>query len=613
LSSKKELESGMFVLHTKCIADEVEGKSSCSSSDGMAVYEKENGEGELVYDATCWSCGQSFTVSQFSESSVGTAFLDGEDVKSATPSKRLGKPKKEPLTRKEVVDLIKEVGYKGNGYRGLKDEHNKFYGHLTKLDSQGTPTVQMYPETVDNKVTGYKMRVLPKDFRRGGKGRTGIGSDLSGQVKFQSGGKYLLIVGGEIDKVSGYQMLRDSQIARGQEDFAPIAVVSMTTGEGSAYKQVAAQYDWCDTFDIIVIGMDNDDAGADAAEAVAKVLPKEKVRIATWSGKDPNKMLVDGHSRQFLRDFYGAKELVASGIKSSVGMMDSVKEVLLSTKITLPPYMRIMEENMRRAFSTSGKIVNIIGSTSCGKSTHVNNMGYHWMFQESLKPLVISLEKTEGEYAMDMLSIHLEKNLGWFKEGQDAIDYLEKPEVQDLIAELEKDEYGQERWRIVDERDGSIQTIEKQIERGVKQYGCNIVIIDVLTDALRFLPIDQQEKHLQWQKMFVKQGVSIVNVLHTTKPRRDKDGKMIKTTEYDALGTGSFVQSAHINIVINRDKMAATALEKNTTEADMPKCREGTTGPAGKWVYDPETRKLYDSVSYSQETTVKPLSGEVDF
>lgn len=610
--SKKELEGGQFVCHTSCIGAETEGKKDCSSSDAMAVYECEDDEG-LVYNSTCFSCGQSFNEAQFASSGVGAAFLGGEDVKSDSPSKRLGKPKKEPMTRKEVMELIKDTGYVAHGYRGLKDEYNKFYGHLTKLDGLGKPIIRYYPETVDSKVTGYKIRVVPKDFRRGGIGQTGIGSDLSGQIKFNSGGKYLLICGGEEDKVAAYQMLRESQIARNQEDFAPIAVVSPTTGEGSAHKQVAANYDWIDTFDIIIVGLDNDDAGHEATEKMIKVLPKDKVRVATWTQKDPNAALIAGKERQWLRDFYGAKELVASGIKSSVGMMDSVKEVLLSTKITLPPYMRIMEENMRRAFSTSGKIVNIIGSTSCGKSTHVNNMGYHWMFQESLKPLVISLEKTEGEYAMDMLSIHLEKNLGWFKEGQDAIDYLEKPEVQDLIAELEKDEYGQERWRIVDERDGSIQTIEKQIERGVKQYGCNIVIIDVLTDALRFLPIDQQEKHLQWQKMFVKQGVSIVNVLHTTKPRRDKDGKMIKTTEYDALGTGSFVQSAHINIVINRDKMATTALEKNTTEADMPKCREGTTGPAGKWVYDPETRKLYDSVSYSKETTIKPLSGEVDF
>ena len=72
---------------------------------------------------------------------------------------------------------------------------------------------------------------------------------------------------------------------------------------------------------------------------------------------------------------------------------------------------------------------------------------------------------------------------------------------------------------------------------------------------------------------------------------------MIKTTMYDAYGTSSFVQSAHINIVINRDKMAE-GLEKHTTYVDMPKCREGDTGPAGEWIYDSESAKLYDSEDY---------------
>jgi archaellum biogenesis ATPase FlaH len=262
-----------------------------------------------------------------------------------------------------------------------------------------------------------------------------------------------------------------------------------------------------------------------------------------------------------------------------------------------------MQRMMKRAFSKNGRVVNILGSTSCGKSTHVNNMIYHWIFDEGLKPLIISLEMTAGEYAVDLLSLHLQKNLDWFEEGMDAWEYLQRDDVKPLYDDLFNDADYQERFRIVDDREGSADSLKKLIERSVKQYGCNIVIIDVLTDLLRFLPMDEQEKFMSWEKNFVKSGVSIVNVLHCRKPERDKDGKQRKTTEFDALGSGTFVQSAHINIVINRDKMAECDIEKNTTYVDMPKCRRGITGEAGEWYYHPETRQVYDKQDFFVNST----------
>lgn len=236
------------------------------------------------------------------------------------------------------------------------------------------------------------------------------------------------------------------------------------------------------------------------------MLPSEKVKIARLPMKDCCDMLIGGFDKQFVSCFFSAREFAHTDIKSSDGIMDDIASVLTATKITLPPYMHVMEKMMKRAWSTNGRVVNIIGDTSCGKSTHVNNMTYHWTFHEGLKPLIMSLEMTSGEYAIDLLSLHLKKNLDWFEEGQDAVDYLEREDVKALYADLFTDKYGNERFRIVDDRDGKLETMQKQIERGVKQYGCNIVVIDVLSDILRFLPMDDQMKHMAWQKNFVNSG-----------------------------------------------------------------------------------------------------------
>lgn len=524
-----------------------------------------------------------------------TSILGGKVPVTNTKEKKSSKKKElVPMTNEELREFRKDKTYKANGYRGIKDEYLKFYGHLNKLDENGNVLARYYPETNDDrKITGYKCRNHPKDFSRGKVGTTGVDCQLSGQIKFNAGHyKYILLVGGEEDKVAAQQMLREHQIQKGQADYAPIPVVSPSCGESSAAKQCAAQYDWFDRADIIIVGMDNDEAGKKATKQVVEVLPKEKVRVATWSGKDPNKMLEDGKEKQFLSDFYNAKEVVKSGIQTSAGLLEQAKAELKKPRIPLPPFMKVLESMTPGGLGfKQGSIINIIGDTSLGKTTFSNSCTYFWMFNSPERPGVVSLEATAGQYTLDMISIHCNKNLSYGSE-EEALEYLERPEVITLMDGLFVNEFGEPRWAILDERDGDIKKLEKQVERLITQYGCRLIIIDVLTDIVRGSPIEVQEDHMKWQKQITKSGVTIFNVLHTKKPMGNEKGR--ETTEWDALGSTTFIQSAHVNIVIMRDKMAEDDIERNTTHVKMPKCRGGKTGPAGKWYYDPKTRKVYD-------------------
>lgn len=512
------------------------------------------------------------------------------------------------MDREELREFMSTKTYHSNSYRSIPDDVSKFFGHMSELDQDGNVKARYYPETNDEgKVCGWKCRNHPKDFSHGKVGITGGRSQLSGQIKFKNAGKYVLIVGGEEDKAAAYAMLKSNQK---EAEYDTIAVVSPTSGEGAAAKQCARQYEWLNKYDIIVIGMDNDPAGIKAAVEIAKVLPKEKVRIATWSMKDPNEMLKAGKSKQFVRDFYAAKPLEESGVKDSSTMVEAMKHELLAPKIPLPPHMHKLQEAMGGGIR-QGRIVNVIGDTSTGKSSHVNALVYHWAFNAPETICVVSLEATEGQYALDLTSLHLERNLTWYEDGQDIIDYIEQPEVSALIDNLMYKENGQPRYYIIDERDGSIELLEQQMERMYRQHGCKIFIIDVLTDILRGSAESKQEDHMKWQKQFIKNGVTIINVLHTRKPPMNADGKPRKVTEYDALGSGTFVQSAAINIVINRDKMAS-GIEQNTTYVDMPKCRGGKTGEICKWFYDFKTRKIWDLDDYLEQHPEHLTSGQPD-
>jgi len=553
----------------------------------------------------CFGCGANGDAIQFVIEHEKVPFKEAKQIISEILGKEvvLGDEKRRearkptdftPMPHEAIKEFQSDKVFQNVNYRGIRQETDKFYRTLSKLDDKGNVIAQYYPETRGGKLAGYKCRNHPKDFSYGKVGTTGVNNDLSGQHLFQAGGKYVLFCGGEADKAAAYQMFLDHQRSRNQGDFSPMPVVSPTSGEGSAAKQAALQYEWFDTFDIIVVGMDNDEAGRKASKEIAAVLPKEKVRIATWSGKDPNQMLLDGKAKQFIRDFYNAKEYEKTGIKTASEALEGIDEFLTTPKITFPPYMHRLQKATRGGIRSTGAIVNVVGDTSIGKSYFADNLLYHWLFHSPKIPTVISLERTAEELAIDMLSLHLKKNLMWFSDGHDAVEYLHKEDVKALYSDLFTNEYGEQRFYIVDERDGNIDSMKRQMEKSAKKNGADLFIIDPLTDFLRSLGNDGQEEFMMWEKFQKKQGQVFLNVLHTRKPMTDKDGKLRKVSEFDVLGSSSFIQSADMNIILNRNKMSEDPVVRNTTEMDLPKCRGGTTGYIGGLYYDVESKQQYD-------------------
>lgn len=587
-----------------CIASEFDDKKPCNSSDALSIYQEEDEQGNVTYNGYCFSCGQGFGANHVHNSSHAKELGVEEGVVVSKHSFSLVS-KAEPLTGEQIGQLKKSVGFTDKPYRSLKPEWLAYFGHMVERNKYGEPVSVYYPESEENVITGFKIRYLPKSF--GKVGRTGKHSQLSGQIKYKSGGKRVLIVGGENDKVAAWGAIREYYVSKGQGEYESVAVVSPTCGEGTAASQAAANYDFLDMFEEIYVGLDNDDKGRQATEALVKVLPADKVKLILWSDKDPHKLVEDGREKQLVRDFFNAKDYIDSGIKSASDATTEVKEFLTAQKISLPDYLHRLQTNMRGGIRSTGAIVNIIGDTSIGKTFFSDNLSKHWFFNSPLIPTTISLERTAGELLADLYSLHLQKNLTWFSDGHDAVNYLERPEVKKLCDELVFNEDGQSRFYVIDERDGSIDSLKKQVDKAIKKHNSRLIIFDPLTDFLRSLGTEAQEEFMMYQKMKKKEGIVFINILHTRKPPTDKDGKVRPVTEYDALGSGTFVQSSDINIVLNRNKMAADPVERNTTEVSMPKCRGGTTGIACKLYYDPETRQQYDFDDFfSQSRQVNP-------
>lgn len=610
----QENDAGDFIFHTHCIGSELDNKKDCPSSDGLAVYEHDGENGTVWYDAYCYSCNQVFRKEELYKTSVAKELGVNEgEVTERKPFVRA--EKKQPITKEEIREIL-SYGYDGGGYRGLKEEFRRFFGHAIKM-VDGEPIAEWYPETKDGKLTGYKSRHFPKNFGYDNKGLTGVKSDLSGQVKFKDQNfRDILICGGENDKVAAYQMWVENQREKAKrkkldsDEYDYMPVVSGTTGESSLINQIRNNYDFICSAENIYLGLDNDEAGLAAMEDICSILPKDKLKVIKWSMKDPNNYIHNkegkDYSKKFISDFYAAKDYEDSGIFASSGLMPYIKDALKLDRIPLPDYMSGLEGMTKGSGLIKNRLYNLIGITSCGKSTHVNAMVHHFAFLPTEKCAVISLEATKGEYGVDILSLHLEKNLYW-EEADNVLEYLDSPDVVEKANELFIDEYGESRFFVVDDRKGTVASLEKLCETLRNKYGVTLIVIDVLTDLLRVTNNEEQAKHLNWQSNFVKSGVTIINVLHTRKLAQSNNGIPVKATEYDALGSSIFVQKAAGNIIINRNKEAPDCdwIEKNTTYVTVAKMRQGKTGDTTPWYYDPETRKCYDRDKFFQDNPDK--------
>jgi len=490
----------------------------------------------------------------------------------------------------------------GKGYRGIRSDITKYFGVLHEFSPEnGAVISQYYPCTKEGKLTGYKRRIHPKDFSKP-LGETGKDCDMFGQFRFMnSGGKYVLLVGGEVDQLSAFQMLKDYTDSRNGE-YEPIPVVSSSVGEAGAYKQVQKQYDWFNRFDKIVICMDNDDAGKDAAEKVAKVLPKGKAFIMEMNLKDPNEYLVAGRNKEFISAFYRAKEYTPSGIVGSGSLLEMIRQAATVPKIPLPPFMHEVQELMAGGIPLK-VIVNLGSASGTGKSTIVDECVYYWVFNSPHKVGVVSLESDCAQYGTKMLSRHIHKKLDLIKDQQYKIDLLNTQEVEEKSNQLFFNPDGTHRWHLVEERDGGIENLKELVMNLIIACSCKVIILDPLQDILDGLSNEEQAVFMRWLKGMVKShDVTFILINHVRKSagggKQNSEGADIH--EEDFAGSSSIFKSAACNLLFTRNKEAENPVERNTTIMKMTKCRwTGNTAPAaGRYYYDNETHTMHDLHEY---------------
>lgn len=576
---------GEFVKHTAC--------PSCGSSDGLAIYSDESSH--------CFVCQKTVPSEEFKE-----ANKEPKKVRKSVRKEVMTEKVKTAVTSQQTEELKSRTSLSARGYRGIKDETLKTFGVRTEFNEEtGEVYCTYYPCTVNGELSGWKPRVHPKQFG-GSIGQTGSNCDLFGQFKFKNGGKTVLIVGGEHDQLAAYQMLKEYYVSKGW-DFDPV-VVSPTVGETGCAKQIAAQYTWFNQSDKIVVAMDSDEAGQKAIDKIVAALPKGKVFVAKWSGKDPNEMLLKGKERQFISDFYNAKAYVPAGVVGSNELYDKIVAQAEQIKVPFPPFLKTLNDMLGGGLNL-GHIYTCSGVTGGGKTSLINEMIYHWLFHSPYQIGVVSMELNAGQYGEVLLSRHIQQKLAKLNHD-DKIKLLGTDQIRLMGKELFEKEDGSPRFMLIDDRDSSLEQFQDTIEQMIISSGVKIVVIDPWSDVLDGLSNEEQALAMKWLKSCIKShGCSFFLINHVRKSQnggKNDQSAGGKITESDIMGSSTIMKSASANILLMRNKDAEDIQERNTTNISLAKNRLlGLTGPAGKVYYDFETHTLHDLEEWSKQNGPK--------
>ena len=549
------------------------------SGDNLVIYDDES--------AYCFACSHTILSEEEKERRGLNNYVYEETSMS------------EPLTKEQIKEIRDTTGNKGQNSRGITDETFRKYGVRFEYDEEsGEVSSHFYPVTTNYEISGFKIREIPKKFRS--VGQTGKSCDAFGEWIFKvSNSKTVVIASGEVDCLSAYQMLENYRKSR-NSDFEPTPVVSSTIGETGSDKQFQKRYNWLNRFDKIVICPDQDEAGKKAVESLVKVLPKNKVYVMELPMKDSNEMLTSGREKEWINAYFKARQYTPAGIVSSEELYKEVVERAKVNKLPFPPMLEKANKVLAGGVNF-GYICNIIAGSGSGKSSLINQCVKYWMTDLDMNVGVVSLEAEAGEFAENLLSHEMGRKIALIKDKEERISFVESEEAKQAAYNMFHRPDGSSRLFLLDDR-GDFSMLQEKIEELIIACNCKIIVIDVISDILMPMPLDEVEKWMGWTKRIVKQYNCIF--FHVSHVRKAGGGEKTASsgaflTEEYTIGSGSQFRSAGVNIALQRDKNNEDEVIRNTTSVHILKSRAtGWTGKACELYYDSESHTLWDKDEY---------------
>ncbi|AZV02354.1 DNA primase/helicase [Pectobacterium phage Q19] len=432
-------------------------------------------------------------------------------------------------------------------------------------------------------IVSQKIRDKDKNFKTAGAHKP----DALFGKHLWSGGKKIVVTEGEIDFLTVME-LQDCKYP----------VVSLGHGAKAAKKTCAANYEYFDQFDQIILMFDMDDAGRQAVEEAAQVLPPGKVFVAVLPCKDANQCLLEGEQRAVMEQIWNANPWVPDGVVSAISIKDRVKDHLGSAQSVGFLFSGCPGLNDATLGVRGGEVIMVTSGSGMGKSTFVRQQALAWG-KTGLKIGLAMLEEAVEETVEDLMGLNNKVRLRQSQDLKEAI--LADGRFDDWYDEL----FSGDTFHLYDS------FAEAEADRLIAKLtymrvglGCDIIILDHISIVVSASAESDERKMIDRLmtklKGFAKStGCVLVAICHLKNPDKGKaheEGRAVSIT--DLRGSGSQRQLSDSIIALERDQQGDFA---NRVLVRLLKCRfTGDTGVVGYMEYNKETGWLEPS-SYTGE------------
>jgi len=505
--------------------------SDCGSSDALTI----NSDGSTK----CYSCG------------------------IWTPNKHKN-TQQSPMTQSTANDFAKG-SFIDIEPRGInKDTCVKYQYQIGKHQGKDCHIANYHNNNGD--VVAQKLRFADKNFSCIGNPR-----NFFGQYLWPNGGRKLVITEGEID------CLTVSQI---QGNKWPC--VSLPNGAQSAKNVFKQQFEWLSSWEEVVVMFDEDNAGRDAAESVAHILPAGKCKIARLSGKDPNEMLLAGKGQEVVKAFWDAKVWRPDDIIDGTELFERLTVPKENNSIPYPYFgLNDLTHGLRK-----GEIVTFCAGSGIGKSAVCKEIALHILKTTDRKLGYIALEESIERTGNGIIGLEMQRPL-----------HLEAFTPDEAYKKAYESTVGSGRFYLYDHW-GSLDSdnLLGHIRYMAKAMDVDYVILDHLSIIVSGMGDGDERRMIdntmtKLRALVEETKIGVILVSHLKRPEGKGHEEGAATSLAQLRGSAAIAQLSDMCIGLERNQQDKE--NKNRTTLRVLKNRfSGETGVACNLLYDKETGRI---------------------
>lgn len=548
--------------------------------------EQEN-DSIFLYHIPCENCGSSDANSLFSDGHTYCYACENWTPGDEQKAEQLSTRRRTGGSKPTIYDVW-NFGDSNGRYsdltaRGISKETCQKAGYwLAKVDNRMYQVADYRDQ--NGSIVSQKVRDKDKNFKTTGSHK----SDALFLKHLWSGGKKIVVTEGEIDALTVME-LQDCKYP----------VVSLGHGASAAKKTCAANYEYFDQFEQIILMFDMDDAGRKAVEEAAQVLPAGKVRVAVLPCKDANECHLIGEDKAILEQIWNANPWVPDGVVSALSLKDRVKEAMTSEDAVGLLFDGCQGLNDRTLGARGGEVVMVTSGSGMGKSTFVRQQALSWGKRMGKRVGLAMLEESVEDTIQDMMGLNNKVRLRQSDEVKKAI--AEDGRFDEWFDEL----FGDDTFHLYDSfAEAEADRLLAKLAYMRTGLGCDVIVLDHISIVVSASEESDERKMIDRLmtklKGFAKStGVVLVVICHLKNPEKGKaheEGRAVSIT--DLRGSGALRQLSDTIIALERNQQGDMP---NLVLVRLLKCRfTGDTGIAGHMEYNRETGWLEPS-SYTGE------------